>query len=286
MASKADASKTDVSAGGDSATGALTADQIAAYRDRGFVLVPALLSAAEVAVLNDAVDDVTRIEGPQLMREKDGSPHVVYGMHRLDPRFDALSRHPSIVAQAQTLLGAPFYVHQSRVNVKQYGGAVVDWHQDYGTYHRVDGVPRPDGIMISVFMDEITACNAPLMVVPGSHREGLVSEARINAAAEDHDAAAKYRFDISRRTMERLVERYGLEIVTGPAGSVLYLNMQVVHGSTVNITPLRRVILYLNVCRTDNRGESFARPEYLAARDFAPVRPALADCLTAFADAR
>ncbi|MFM9598109.1 hypothetical protein ACKI1O_53600, partial [Streptomyces scabiei] len=62
-----------------------------------------------------------------------------------------------------------------------------------------------------------------------------------------------------------------------------FLHMNVVHGSTVNITPFRRIILYLNVCATDNRGETFARPEYLAARNFAAIEPLGSDCLTRFA---
>lgn len=259
----------------------VSAEQLAEYRDKGYVLVPGMLGPDDLSALNAAVHEVTQLDGPQRMLERDGSPHVVYGMHLLDPRLRALCHHPRLVEIAQGLLGGPFFVHQSRVNVKQYGGAIVDWHQDYGTYHRVDGVPRPDGIMISVFLDDITACNAPLMVVPGSHREGLVSEARVNPGAEDHESAARYRYDISRETLAGLIERHGLEAITGKAGSVLFLDMQVVHGSTVNITPLRRVILYVNVCRTDNRGESFARPEYLAARDFAPIEAAGADCIVA-----
>ena len=255
------------------------------YRERGYVLIPRMLDPVELSVLDRAVEDIQRYDGPEVRREKDGSPHVIYGMHRIDERFGALSRHPELVQVARDLLGGDFFVHQSRVNSKQMNGAIVDWHQDYGTYHRVDGVPRPDGIMISVFLDDITEVNAPLMAIPGSHREGLVSEAAINDRVEDHEGAARYRFDISRDTIRRLIDQYGIETVKGPAGSVLFLNMEVVHGSTVNITPLRRVILYLNVCRTDNRGESFARPEYLAARDFAPVQPATADCLTRFAAA-
>jgi ectoine hydroxylase len=256
------------------------------YAERGWVLLPRLLDPTELAVLDRAVEDIHRHDGPEVRREKDGTPHVIYGMHLIDERMRALSRHPELVRIARDLLGGPFYVHQSRVNSKQMGGAIVDWHQDYGTYHRVDGVPRPDGIMISVFLDDITEHNAPLMAIPGSHREGLVSEASINDQVEDHLGAARYRYDIPRSTMKRLIDRYGIESVTGPAGSVLFLNMQVVHGSTVNITPLRRVILYLNVCRTDNRGERFERPEYLAARDFSPIEPAPADCLTRFASAR
>ena len=164
------------------------------------------------------------------------------------------------------------------------GGAIVDWHQDFGTYHRVDGVPEPKGLMISILLDEVTACNAPLMLVPGTQAMGIVSEARINPDAEDHGAAAKYRYDISMETLDRLVKAHGLEAITGLAGSVLFMNMNVVHGSTVNITPLRRVILYLNVCTVDNRGETFARPEYLAARDFAPIEPLGEDCLLRYSE--
>lgn len=265
--------------------GLLTPAQVAEYRDKGYVTVPRVLDVTERRVLEEAMLAVTRREGPEVMRERDGKPHVVYGMHLLDDRFGALARHPKLVGMAEELLGKQIYVHQSRVNVKQTGGAIVDWHQDFGTYHRVDGVPRADGIMIAVFLDDVTECNAPLMAVPGSHREGVVSEARVNTAAEDNKGAAKYRYDISMDTMKRLIDRYGLETITGPAGSIVFMNMQVVHGSTVNITPLRRVILYLNVCTTDNRGESFARPEYLAARDFSPIQKLGADCLARFATA-
>ena len=46
--------------------------------------------------------------------------------------------------------------------------------QDFGTYHRVDMLPEPDGIMMAVFIDDVTELNAPLLAVPGSHAEGLV----------------------------------------------------------------------------------------------------------------
>ncbi len=261
----------------------LSAAQIAEYEDKGYVLVPGILSQPELAVLDQAVQEISNYDGPEVRREASGRPHVVYGMHMLDRRFAALSHHPRLVGPAEQLLGQPIYVHQSRVNVKQFGGAIVDWHQDFGTYHRVDGVPEPRGLMISIFLDEVTACNAPLMVVPGTQHAGIVQEARINEAAEDHEEAARYRYDITYETLDRLVAEHGLEAVTGPAGSVLFMNMNVVHGSTVNITPLRRVILYLNVCAVDNQGTSFKRPAYLAARDFSPIEPLGEDCLTRLA---
>ncbi|MCE8539528.1 phytanoyl-CoA dioxygenase family protein [Ruegeria pomeroyi] len=263
----------------------LTEEQIAEYEDKGYVLVKNMLTADELAVLESALQDLGKHDGPEVSREADGSPHVVYGMHALDERFSALAHHPKLVGAAEELLHQQIYVHQSRVNIKQKGGAIVDWHQDFGTYHRVDGVPEPKGLMISILLDECTPCNAPLMCVPRTQHAGIVQEASVNKNAVDHGAAAKYRYDIPHETLDRLVKENGLEAITGPAGSILFMNMNVVHGSTVNITPLRRTILYLNVCTIDNRGTAFARPEYLAARDFSPIIPGEADVLSKFATA-
>ena len=255
------------------------------YQSKGYIALKGLLNPTEVDVLNQATRKVIGIGGPQVTRERNGLPHVVYGVHLLDQRFASLARHPRLVGISEQLLGKQVYVHQSRVNAKQTGGAVVNWHQDFGTYHRVDGLPRPDGIMIAVFLNDVHDYNAPLMAVPGSHAEGIVSQASTLSEAEDRDGAAKYRYDINLERMSELIDRYGVEHITGPAGTVVFMNLQVVHGSTVNITPLKRVILYLNVCTTDNRGISFARPEFLAARDFSPLLPLDEDCLTSLVTA-
>ncbi|MEL6985459.1 MAG: hypothetical protein AAFO29_23715, partial [Actinomycetota bacterium] len=98
-----------------------------------------------------------------------------------------------------------------------------------------------------------------------------------------HEEVARYRYDITDETMARLVDRYGLDTITASAGSVLFMDMTVVHGSSVNISPLRRLLLYVNVCPVDNRGEAYVRPEYYAARDFSPIEADRADRLRQFA---
>ena len=260
----------------------LSSEQQATYDERGWIVLPDVFSAAEVSVLSAAALSVLERPGPEVGREADGSPHVCWGMHLFDERLAALVQHPRLVEPSRQLLGDDFFVHQSRINMKQTNGSIVAWHQDFGTYHRVDGVPDPRGIMIAVFLDDLTDVNAPLLAVPGSHREGLVSTAQIDPTSPDFEAVSKYRYDITPETMDRLVSDYGLASITGTAGSMLLMDMTVVHGSSVNISPLRRLVLYVNVCPVDNRGESYERPEYYAARDFSPVQPAAADCLLQF----
>ncbi len=257
----------------------LTDAQIEDYKTKGWIVLPGVFDADDVAILESAVAKVSSIEGPEVAREPTGEPHVVYGMHLLDPRFAALTRHPAIVESAETLLGKQIFVHQSRVNVKQTGGSIVKWHQDFGTYHRVDGLPKPDGIMVGIFLNEVTACNAPVMGIPGSHKHGIVSKAFKDPSSRDFESVSKYRYDIPPETIAALVEEHGIEAITGPAGSLLLMDMTVVHGSTINITPLGRTILYINVASVDNRGETYERPEYYAARDFTPLVAANSDCL-------
>ena len=257
----------------------LNDDQVRQYEDKGWIVCPGVLSAQEIAVLESAALRVLERRGPEVAREEDGKPHVCWGMHLFDPRLRALTRHPALVGPAEQLLANKVFVHQSRINIKQTGGSIVEWHQDYGTYHRIDGIPEPRGIMIAVFLDDVTACNGPLLAVPGSHREGLVSEARIDPSVPDHDRAARARYDIMPETMSALVAARGLEAIEAEAGALLFMNMTVVHGSSVNISPLRRLLLYINVSPVDNRGETFAREEFQAARDFAPLEALAADCL-------
>ncbi|MDG1886127.1 MAG: phytanoyl-CoA dioxygenase family protein [Alphaproteobacteria bacterium] len=260
----------------------LNKEQVCEYDEKGWIILPQLFSKEEVYILESAALDVLQRPGPEVARELNGDPHVCWGMHLFDERFAALTRHPSLLLPVEQLMRNQVFVHQSRINIKQQNGSIVEWHQDFGTYHRVDGIPEARGIMIGVFLDDVSACNAPVLAVPGSHKEGVVSEAVIDNTVKDHDGAAKYRYDITETTMQHLVEKRGIESIQGPAGSVLLMNMTVVHGSSVNISPLRRLLLYVNVSAIDNRGESFVRPEYYAARDFAPLVPLDPSCLLSY----
>jgi hypothetical protein len=51
----------------------------------------------------------------------------------------------------------------------------------------------------------------------------------------------------------------------------------------LDISLLRRLILYLDVCVVDNRGEAYERLEYYAARDYAAVLPEASDWLAGHA---
>ena len=54
------------------------------------------------------------------------------------------------------MFGEQLYMHQFKINAKPaFDGDVWQWHQDYGTWARDDGMPEPRAMNISVFLDEV-----------------------------------------------------------------------------------------------------------------------------------
>ena len=55
----------------------------------------------------------------------------------------------------------------------------------------LDGIPEARGIMVGIFLDDVTSCNAPVLAIPGSHKNGLVSEAVIDEEVGDHEGVTQ-----------------------------------------------------------------------------------------------
>src|ERR1700752_4924209 len=82
----------------------------------------------------------------------------------LDPRQDlafggvvALELvHPRLIRPVEQVFGEKLYMHQYKINAKAaFEGDVWQWHQDYGTWARDDGMPEPRAMNIAVFLDEV-----------------------------------------------------------------------------------------------------------------------------------
>jgi ectoine hydroxylase len=255
----------------------LDKDQIAAFEEQGFLFLPGFFSAAETAVLREGAARAMARTGPELVREEGlEAVRLVYGAHRYDAAFERLGRHPFLIGAAAQLLGADgVYIHQSRLNPKAaFSGGEWAWHQDFATWHDRDGLLAPRALMVAVFIEEVTAANAPLLIVPGSHKSGLVHEANDN-----RDSGGYSLFTIPPETLARLAEGPGITAVTGPAGSVLISHCNIVHGSANNITPWPRTIFYLNVAACDNPPTKFDRAEHHCTRDWSAIQPLGPDCL-------
>lgn len=250
----------------------LSKEQLAHYDERGYLFFPDLLDRYEVAALQRAMPDILRRPGPEIIREKrdPAAARLAFGAHLYSEPFRRLSLLPRLVGPVQQLLQDEVYLHQSRMNPKQgFGsGASWEWHQDYSAWRIVDGMPEPRCVMVAVFIDDCTAEKSPLLVIPGSHRDGF-----LDSIERQKDADGYSLYHVDRETFKRLADENGIEALIGPAGSVCFCHSIVVHGSANNVSPWRRAIMYLIYNAVSNACQNADRPWFQNNRNFTPLAP-------------
>ncbi len=250
------------------------------YAEQGFVFRPGLLSPAEVAALNAALGRLLEGEPApdRIILEKDGrTVRTVINPQLHSAAFATLARHPALLGAAQALLGEGVYVFQMGVNCKAaFSGDVWFWHQDYPAYRKDDHIPAPRMVNTLIFLDEVTSLNSPLMLVPGSHKLAT-------AAPEDSDKGTSYTFRYAdRETVEDEVRAAGIVAPMGPAGSVIFMHVNMLHGSTANLSPWSRRMVTLTYNAMSNKATSRSvRPRHIVLddRDAAALVALPHDCL-------
>jgi ectoine hydroxylase len=256
----------------------LTPVQLKQFDDEGFLFFANLFSEEEVSVLHAAAEAIFTLDRQEIWREKSGAPRTAFAAHTYNEAFAILGRHPRLIEPLEQLFGEKVYMHQFKINAKaKFDGDVWQWHQDYGTWARDDGMPAPLAMNISVFLDEVFAFNGPLMIIPKSHKHGVL------AAGHDKATTSYPLWTLDHDTVERLCADGGLVVATGKPGSVLMFHGNLVHGSAGNITPYPRKIVYLTLCAVSNYIRKPTRPEWIAHRDFTPIETCSGDALLQYA---
>lgn len=261
----------------------LAAEQIERFERDGYLVVPHLFSAEEVAVfraeLERLLEDPATAESGKTIREPDsGAIRSVFEIHKDNPLFARVARDPRSAGIARFLLDGDLYIHQSRLNFKPgFAGQEFYWHSDFETWHVEDGLPRMRTLSCSILLTDNETWNGPLMLVPGSHKTYVRC---VGATPADHYAQSLRRQEVGvpdEDSLTRLVERHGIDVATGPAGSVVFFDCNVMHGSNGNITPKSRSNLFFVYNRVDNSAqapfcERPPRPAFVAEReDFTPL---------------
>ncbi|MBP5856742.1 phytanoyl-CoA dioxygenase family protein [Marivibrio halodurans] len=261
----------------------LTSQQVEEFDERGYLQFSGLLDAEEVAVLNTERRHLQAREGAEVVREPGSSAiRLIYGAHDYCEPFRLLSCLPRLLGPVRQLLRASAYIHQSRLDPRRgFTGDPWNWHQDFGVWRHEDGMKRPDCVMTAIMLDDTTAVNGPLLLVPGSHRHGEVREAH-----PEPDGRGSSVMRISAHMLEALARDGGIEALTGPAGTVAFIHCNLVHGSANNVSPWPRATLYLAYNSVENLPEGGqGRAWFLNNPDRTPLDPVDDDALHALSRA-
>jgi ectoine hydroxylase len=147
---------------------------------------------------------------------------------------------------------------------------------------------QPNALTVVIFLDDVTELNGPIVLVPGSHRGGVIEplarggdsnndalmlDAYSNSPAWISNLTATLKYTIDQQVLAELISRYGTVAPKGPAGSVLFFHSNLVHGSGTNISPRNRVLSLItyNSVRNVPQFPEDRRPEFLASSDARPL---------------
>jgi ectoine hydroxylase len=122
----------------------LTQQQIDDFNREGWLFLPELFSPEEVALLAREAEGIYDTQRPEVWREKSGAPRTAFAAHLYNEAFRLLGAHPRMIDPVEQVFGEKVYMHQYKINAKSaFTGDVWQWHQDYGTWKRDDGMPEP-----------------------------------------------------------------------------------------------------------------------------------------------
>ncbi|MCB9730584.1 MAG: ectoine hydroxylase [Deltaproteobacteria bacterium] len=261
--------------------GPLDAEQLASFEERGFILQRGLLAPSEVdALLEEArrlSETLDRGREDVIPEPESDALRSIFRIHRHSRAFAALAADPRLAGVARQILGSEVYLHQTRINFKPgFDGRAFHWHSDFETWHMEDGMPRIRALSASVLLTRNAAINGPLMLVSGSHKRYVRCA---GATPDDHykQSLREQRYGVPDKDALRELASGG-EIVqaTGPPGTVLFFDCNLMHGSAGNLSPMPRHNVFLVFNSVENRlvepfGGTPPRPDFLGERAPRPI---------------
>jgi ectoine hydroxylase len=263
--------------------GPLSGADLAGFDANGFHSFDRLIDPGEVEDYRAELrrlssDKALRSDERTIIEPRSAEVRSIFEVHKVSEVFAALLSDPRVVGPARQILGSDVYVHQSRVNFKPgFTGNTFYWHSDFETWHAEDGMPRMRAVSMSIGLTENLNSNGPLMIMPGSHRTFVACPGQ---TPSDHYKASLMSQEIGTpddESLRVLAAKHGIEQFTGPAGSATLFDCNCMHGSNSNITPFPRSNVFVVFNSVQNTlaepfGAPSRRPEFIAARDFTPVR--------------
>ena len=225
----------------------LTAEQVAFYRQNGYLPNVRLLSDAQVDALCEELDRLVdpSYEGHQLFYEfhsneaADRSTVLFHalGAWRITPAMHDVLWNPAFTVAASQLLEGPvrFWHDQLFCKPPRHGG-VVAWHQDYSYWTRTKPVAH---LTCWIALDDVSCENGCLHYVPGSHRWPLLP---ITGLAGDMEAIQSVLDDEQKGQFQPVPVQF-------PRGYASFHHSLTVHGSYANRSDRSRRGLVINVFR-------------------------------------
>lgn len=218
--------------------------------ETGYLVLEHFISRELLAELRREVECLFQREGAAAGREfkqEQGTRRLANLVDKAEV-FQRIITNPTVLQRVEFVLGSEFKL--SSLNCRSanpHNETTQPLHADMAA------IPDRRGFWVcnTVWMlDDFTADNGALRIVPGSHRFGQLPQTTLS------DPTAKHPDQI---------------VVTGKAGTVVVVNAHLWHGGMANRTDAPRTALHAFYCRRDKPQQqyqrSLIRPEVQAKLD-------------------
>ena len=225
----------------------LSDTEVKAYRDQGYLIVRDAVSKQDLNELRSVTDAF--IEKSRSITADDSAIELEEGHTAAFPRvrrikqphkqhtaYAALCQSASILDPVRSLIGNELRLIGTKINIKAaHKGTSVEWHQDWGFYPH----SNEDLLAVGVLLDDVEPDNAPLLLVPGSHRGPVY----------DHSVGGVFvgGFDPASQGLDV----HGAVAFTGAVGSISLHHVRLVHGSSINRSNRDRRMFFIEIASAD-----------------------------------
>ena len=246
----------------------LKPEQVAFYREHGYLHIPRVFTAQETDELSDHLDWLMETwaikdagwTGPWRKKYMDAETEKksrLIALHDLQYYSDAWARAVTnrtlAAAMADLLEGGPVELHHSTLHVKPpETGHPFPMHQDWAFYKHADG----RYVDVLVHLDDTRHENGEIRFVAGSHKMGALE----HVTRDEEGKPCTPHFPFERFSLENTVA------VPAKRGDVVCFNIHTIHGSHVNTTDRPRRLVRIGYKHPDNaqlEGQSKGRPGWI-----------------------
>jgi len=211
---------------------------------QGFATIPAVLSAIEVEAL------LQQLSQRPLPRSRAGMRHALR-----HPAIAQLASDSRLLAIAQGVLGGTAFPFRATVFDKSRNANwLVVWHQDtalplcerrevagWGPWSVKEGIAYAHAptsaltqvLALRVHLDDSTAGNGPLRVLPGTHAHGVLSDDEV------------YQLSLKTPATDCLI----------PKGGVLAMRPLLIHASSKSVSEMSRRVVHIEYAITKSIGD-------------------------------
>lgn len=228
------------------ATFQLTAQQVAEYHQKGYLIVRNFLTQDEVQKLHGIAieDDAMRKHSFDLNDQSGKKTKLALWYKPGNDAYGLLTKSKRMINSVHQLLDgeAPVcHFHSKLMQKEPKVGGAWEWHQDYGYWYKNEFLFPEQMMSVMIAITDANKENGCLQVIQGTHKMGRVE----HGFAGEQVGASQHYVDLALKTMP-------LVYVELKAGDALFFHSNILHRSEANTSEHSRWSLISVYNRSSN----------------------------------